>query len=44
MIFNINAILIILEYSVKIDVSQVCYKSTSGKQALKIIQENIDFN
>ena len=42
-VFNINAMLIILSHSVKIDQS-ICFKATSGKQALKIITDNIAYN
>lgn len=43
-IFNIKALLIILEHSIGIDCNSVCYKATSGKQALKIIQDNIQYH
>jgi len=42
--FNINALLIILEHNLKIDCSKVCSKANSGKEALKIIIENIKHN
>ena len=40
-IFNINALLIILEHSVKIDCQLICDKATNGKEALKIIENNV---
>ena len=43
-IFNINALMIILEHSVKINVTNICHKSTNGKEAIKMIEENIQFN
>jgi PleD family two-component response regulator len=43
-IFNINALLIILEHSVKIDCQSICDKATNGKEALKIIENNVNVN
>ena len=36
--------MIILEHTVKINVCNICYKATNGKQALKIVTENIEHN
>jgi len=43
-IFNINALKIIIQHSLKIDMSKICVKATSGKTALNHIQANIDQN
>jgi len=43
-VFNINALIIILEHTVKINCSDTCFKATSGKQALQIIKDNIEHN
>ena len=43
-LFNINALIIVLEYKIKIDAQNLCDKATSGKAALQLIQENIQKN
>ena len=42
--FNINALQLILEHCVKIDVKSLCETSTSGKRAVQIIETNIQDN
>jgi len=40
-VFNINALFSILEYGLKINVSKLCDKASSGKVALQIIEKSI---
>ena len=43
-IFNINALFIILQHSVKIDTTALCDRAISGKLALKLVKDNISEN
>ena len=43
-LFNINALILILEYCVKIECKVVCKSVKSGKAAIKTIEENIKEN
>ena len=42
--FNINALLIILQYKVNIDAYNLCDQALSGDQALKLIEANLKKN
>ena len=43
--FNIDAIMVILKYSVRvIDVKKICNKAYDGKQALELVKNNIFAN
>ena len=37
-LYNVNAMMIILQYAIKIDIEKVCEKATSGKQAIDLIK------
>ena len=41
-LFNINALIVILECGVKLDSRNLCDKASSGKQAIQLIKDNID--
>jgi CheY-like chemotaxis protein len=42
--FNINALLIILKYSLRIDTSELCVKAFNGQEALDKVMENVEAN
>ena len=42
-LFNVNALIIVLQYGVKLSPS-MCTKATSGKAALQILESNINKN
>ena len=42
--FNIDALLIILNFSCQIDVDKYCVKAISGEEALKIVINNLKEN
>jgi CheY-like chemotaxis protein len=42
--FNIQAILILLKFSVKIDVDYVCVKALNGLEALEIVKKDVEEN
>ena len=42
--FNINALLIILQYKVNIDAYNMCDQALSGAEALKLIETNLKKN
>ena len=39
--YNINAMMIILQYGVKLDSEKVCEKAMSGKEAINLIKQDI---
>ena len=42
--FNIQAIMILLKFSVKIDVDSVCVKALNGLEALEIVKKDVEEN
>ena len=39
--FNLNAMEIILEYKLKVNIDKTCVRALGGKEALQIIKEDV---